>query len=279
MIPTTTRPDAEGELARLVEEWTERLQAGQRPDLDSFLAEHPGHAAQLRDLLPALDLLGGLGASAGEQPLGRLGDYQILRELGRGGMGVVYEAEQISLGRRVALKVLPFAATMDPRQLQRFHNEARAAAGLHHEHIVPVFAVGCDRGVHFYAMQFIEGQTLAALLGPRSVPSAPPAEGDAETVNVAAAPTEHPPRAAAFFRRVAEWGVQAAEALEYAHGLGIVHRDVKPGNLMIDAQGKLWVTDFGLARFGADTGLTMTGDLLGTLRYMSPEQALAKHGL
>src|SRR5262245_22759427 len=164
MIPTTTRPDAEGELARLVEEWTQRLQAGERPDLDSFLAEHPGHADQLAQLLPALELLGGLGADGAGQPLGRLGDYRILRELGRGGMGVVYEAEQISLGRRVALKVLPFAATMDPRQLTRFHNEARAAAGLHHAHIVPVHAVGCERGVHFYAMQLIDGQTLASSL-------------------------------------------------------------------------------------------------------------------
>src|SRR5439155_20677629 len=84
--------------------------------------------------------------------------------VGRGGMGVVYEAEQISLSRRVALKVLPFAATMDPRQLARFQNEARAAASLQHEHIVPVYFVGCERAVHFYAMQFIEGQTLAKLI-------------------------------------------------------------------------------------------------------------------
>src|SRR5436853_4085456 len=97
----------------------------------------------------------------------RLGDYRILRELGRGGMGVVYEARQISLNRRVALKVLPFAAALDPRQLQRFHNEAQAAAGLHHTHIVPVFAVGVERGVHYYAMQFIEGHTLAALIRER----------------------------------------------------------------------------------------------------------------
>src|SRR5207245_7050878 len=87
-----------------------------------------------------------------------------LREVGRGGMGIVYEAEQLSLGRRVALKVLPFAATLDPRQLQRFHNEARAAASLHHPHIVPVYAVSCERDVHYYAMQFIDGQSLEALL-------------------------------------------------------------------------------------------------------------------
>ena len=93
-----------------------------------------------------------------------LGDFRIVREVGRGGMGVVYEAEQISLRRRVALKVLPFAATMDPRQLQRFQNEAHAAAQLHHTNIVPVHYVGCERGVHFYAMQFIEGHTLASVI-------------------------------------------------------------------------------------------------------------------
>src|SRR5205823_5970144 len=100
-------------------------------------------------------------------PEGTLGDYRIVRELGRGGMGIVYEAVQISLGRRVALKVLPFAATLDPRQLQRFHNEARAAALLHHPNIVPVFGVGEERAVHFYAMQLIEGQSLAALIEQR----------------------------------------------------------------------------------------------------------------
>src|SRR5262249_704111 len=93
-----------------------------------------------------------------------LGDFRILREIGRGGMGIVYEAEQISLGRRVALKVLPFAATLDARQSQRFQNEARAAAQLHHTNIVPVYAVGCERGVHFYAMQYIEGHGLADVI-------------------------------------------------------------------------------------------------------------------
>ena len=113
-----------------------------------------------------------------------LGDYRLIREVGRGGMGVVYEAEQLSLGRRVALKVLPFAATLDAKQRQRFQNEAQAAALLHHDNIVPVYSVGNDRGVSFYAMQFIEGQSLAELIaqmrrtaenhGP-ALPPAPPA--------------------------------------------------------------------------------------------------------
>src|SRR5262249_34996185 len=115
--------------------------------------------------------LGWLAGAAGALPKPdapslplQLGDYRIVREIGRGGMGVVYEAEQTSLSRRVALKVLPFAAALDAKQLQRFKNEAQAAAGLHHSNIVPVYVVGCERGVHFYAMQYIEGQTLAALI-------------------------------------------------------------------------------------------------------------------
>jgi serine/threonine protein kinase len=165
---------------------------------------------------------------------------------------------------------------MDPRQLQRFHNEARASACLHHEHIVPVYAVGCERGIHFFAMQFIDGQTLAELTERRARHTGT-ADG-AGTVDRAEDRTE-PLTRDVHFRQVAAWGTQVAEALEHAHSLGIVHRDIKPANLLVDGRGKVWVTDFGLARTAADAGLTMTGDLVGTLRYMSPEQALAAHGL
>jgi tetratricopeptide (TPR) repeat protein len=129
-------------------------------------------------------------------------------------------------------------------------------------------------------MQFIEGKSLAELIAaPRQQGADTSGSPTGVTAPAAAASTEAAPRDAAYFRRVAEWGIQAAEALEHAHALGIVHRDVKPANLIVDGQGKLWVTDFGLARTVTDAGLTMTGDLLGTLRYMSPEQALARHGL
>ncbi len=200
-------------------------------------------------------------------------------------MGIVYEAEQLSLGRRVALKVLPFAATMDPRHLHRFKNEARAAASLEHPHIVPVYGVGFERGIHYYAMKLIEGQSLAALiqrqLGANDQPPlAPSPASHAESTEVAAAArTESAPHDSAAYRQIAGWGAQAAEALEHAHSVGVVHRDIKPANLMIDGQGALWITDFGLARTAADGGLTTTGNMLGTLRYMSPEQAMARHGL
>jgi serine/threonine protein kinase len=117
-------------------------------------------------VLAGLPRSGDSGAAHGVsgEPLGDLGEYRLIREVGRGGMGVVYEAEQRSLRRRVALKVLPWAAAMDPKQLQRFKNEALAAASLKHDHIVSVYAVGCERGVHYYAMEFVEGQTLAAVI-------------------------------------------------------------------------------------------------------------------
>jgi tetratricopeptide (TPR) repeat protein len=197
-------------------------------------------------------------------------------------MGVVYEAEQISLRRRVALKVLPFAAMMDPRKLQRFHHEAQAAASLHHNHIVPVYFVGCERGVHFYAMQLIEGQTLANLIHDLREKASPPERPQATsppatTLPQAALSTETPQQRAAYYRQVAQWGAQAADALDYAHQMGVVHRDIKPGNLMLDGRGEVWVTDFGLAQFQQSEGsLTLTGDVIGTLRYMSPEQALGK---
>jgi eukaryotic-like serine/threonine-protein kinase len=250
-----------------------------------------------------------------------LGDFRIVREIGRGGMGVVYMAEQISLGRKVALKVLPFAAALDQKQLQRFKNEAQAAAQLHHTNIVPVHYVGCERGVHFYAMQFIEGQSLAGVLDelrqlagrqkdekkstlsqvaqdmlvgrsppakslvpePATSPTSPAHEakdkGDPRVIVETPPPgriSSHQsfPRPA-YFRTVARLGVQAAEALEHAHQMGVVHRDIKPANLLVDVRANLWITDFGLAHCQHDAGLTMTGDLLGTLRYMSPEQALA----
>jgi serine/threonine protein kinase len=265
---------------------------GQRPDPREWLTRYPEFAPELASFFADQEEVDRLGAPLREiaraverDPgpaddllrTGVLGDFRIIRVVGRGGMGIVYEAEQVSLGRRVALKVLPFAATMDSRHLQRFHNEARAAASLHHEHIVPVHAVGCERAVHVYAMQFIEGKSLAELIAAQRQTPASGARPPSATT-AAAAPTEAP-RDVAYFRRVAEWGIQAAEALEYAHTLGIIHRDVKPANLMVDGRGKLWVTDFGLARLGPDLGLTMTGDVVGTLRYMSPEQALARHGL
>jgi eukaryotic-like serine/threonine-protein kinase len=309
--------EREQRLSAIVLSCLEAVDSGKPLDSNELLARYPEFAAELTQFLedhlhvdrhaaPLRAVGQQLGTAAADPVVAvaagtPLGDFRLLREVGRGGMGIVYEAEQLSLGRRVALKILPFAATMDPRQLQRFQNEARAAASLEHPHIVPVYGVGCERGVHYYAMKFIDGQSLAAMISEVSMVARPEsskgvanlsklptpfedsgraaADGsDADATSpVAAISTERGPRDAAEFRRIAEWGIQAADALEHAHSVGIVHRDIKPANLMIDGHGGLWITDFGLARTAAHSGLTMTGDVLGTLRYMSPEQALAKH--
>ena len=164
----------EDRLVQAMDEYRAALDAGEPLDQAALLARYPDIADELAACLDGLEFIHNVApqlaepapkqsaASASEiRPTAALGDFQIIREIGRGGMGVVYEAEQLSLGRRVALKVLPFAAVMDPRQLARFKTEAQAAAHLQHQNIVPVFGVGCERGVHYYAMQFIEGQTLA----------------------------------------------------------------------------------------------------------------------
>jgi serine/threonine protein kinase len=301
-------PDDPRVIAAL-EEYLAALKAGQAPDRLAFQARHPEIAGVLAECLDGLEWMWGAApglrpaavpavapVGGGVEPGTPLGDFHIIREIGRGGMGVVYEAEQVSLGRRVALKVLPCVSTLDTGQLERFQNEARAAAHLHHTNIVPVFATGCERGIHYFAMQLIEGQTLAALIrelrqqigrdpAPAGGRSAPPSELARRWLSEEAIAQRRFLEAPGFFRAVARLGVQAAEALEHAHQLGVVHRDVKPGNLLLEGEPgvsssrvRLWVSDFGLAHCRSQAGLTRTGDLAGTLRYMSPEQVLARRG-
>ena len=278
--------------------------------------------------------------------LQRVGDYRILREIGRGGMGVVYEAEQESLGRRVALKVLPPQMAGDSKWIERFQREAQAAARMHHTNIVPVFDVGQDNEYVFFAMQLIEGQGLDQLIDvlrqqefePPTIRSEDsnasvshrsgmePAQRMAESLmtgrlrqgqpdmdseadrqspsdapdpmihaDVRQMPADDPGRNARdsaamtsaalaestpsmppgnrqdFYLSVARIGFQTANALAYAHTRGIIHRDIKPSNLLLDTSGVVWVTDFGLAKTN-DPMMTQSGDMLGTIRYMSPER-------
>ena len=266
-----------------------------------------------------------LGEHGDGKRLQQVGDYRILCEIGRGGMGVVYEAEQQALGRRVALKVLPRTSAGDGSAQIRFQREAKAAARMHHTNIVPVFDVGQDGEHLYYAMQLIQGQgldlvidDLKAIAGPehdrphpyplpeyrrtnlglsdRSI-AASLVAGQFAKENLAAVGPDDPeateayegsaPSSAmlpgqsdistaksnrqAYFRSVAQIGVQTAAALSYAHSRAIIHRDIKPGNLILDTTGNVWVSDFGLAKTG-DGGMTHTGDILGTIRYMSPER-------
>ncbi len=345
MSETGSGPDLLNELAY---EFAERFRRGEHPSLTEYAARYPGLEAEIRDLFPALVVIEQFGSVAGP-PTGphdrtatadgtmprQLGEYRILREVARGGMGIVYEAIQESLGRHVALKVLPFQSLADTNDLERFRREAQAAARLHHTNIVPVFGVGEHEGVHYFAMQFITGQPLNSVLHElkcrrqaKGLDGEEPAEATSSvpagrrnlelTVTLAeglatgrfpgkeerrprrpedgppprldlARPTSSGPGPsnamvsgdesdlngqsdARYFRSVARVGVQVAEALDYAHHQGIVHRDIKPSNLLLDTQGTVWITDFGLAKAEGSDELTGPGDLLGTLRYMAPER-------
>jgi WD40 repeat protein/serine/threonine protein kinase len=252
---------------------------------------------------------------------GRIGEFTLIREIGRGGMGVVYEAFQESLRRTVALKVLPLAGRIDQRQIKRFENESFAVAQLDHPNIVPVYCSGDDGGVHYYAMKLIPGNDLACIIRHArdiidSKCARPSAEtpaymgttawapsDDADKTRVPSVPdttTDVPSSAASHrntkliqslasrkptvaspkvFEPFVDIIVQAAEALHHAHELGIVHRDIKPSNLLLDDDGKLWIADFGLAHVQGVDALTMSGEVVGTLRYMSPEQPLGNRVL
>ncbi|MCA9066804.1 MAG: serine/threonine protein kinase, partial [Planctomycetaceae bacterium] len=348
----------------LAEEFLERYRSGERPPVSEYTTRFPEHAAEIADLFPAVLMMENLKPveepAPGPPPvapaLEHLGDFRIIREVGRGGMGIVYEAEQVSLGRHVALKVLPRDLLANPRQRSRFEREARAAAKLHHTNIVPVFGVGEENGTGYYVMQFIQGLGLDEVLAElRRIQEAsgnsslslhsgelrvsrressvvsdvcpeamafslvsgqfhavetdqtevPPVEAPANEATViddGASPIPQAPsgsgrlsdsfsvsatsktlagsqlksgdrrsRRQKYWHEVARIGVQVASALDYSHGQGILHRDIKPANLLLDLRGTIWVTDFGLAKLDDERGLTQTGDILGTLRYMAPE--------
>lgn len=245
--------ESASELVRVLDEYLADLQAGKTPDKAGLLTDHPELAAQLEDCLAGIEFVHRAAKPARGAP-SQLGDFRIIREVGRGGMGVVYEAEQQSLKRKVALKVLRFGVTADPEVMQRFQREAETVAHLHHTNIVPIHAVGCEQGVHYYAMQFIEGRSLAAVV---------------EEVSR----HDGSPRDIERFHEVSRWTLQAAEALSHAHQRGVIHRDIKPSNLILDPEGTVWLTDFGLAKRADEITMTAAGVLMGTPRYMSPEQA------
>ncbi len=341
-------------LGKLTDEFLDRYRRGERPDLDEYAQRHPVLAELIREVFPALILLEDVRPDPGHsalrepmvsgKPLEKLGEYRIVREIGRGGMGVVYEAEQEALDRRVALKVLPHTALRSPRQIERFRREARAAARLHHTNIVPVFGVGQDGEILYYVMQYIEGRPLDAVLDElrrlreeeKGISSRPPAadggpapgheavstpDDDSSLADVARslwegrfripsrkngsnpsdskikdAESPEPQGSSSagsslfgasstrssisplinlwkpYVGSVASIGIQVADALEYALTQGVLHRDVKPSNLLLDRFGTVWLTDFGLAKSGDSSNLTHTGDLLGTLRYLAPER-------
>lgn len=290
------------ELDRIAEEFAAAIRGGAAPNIEDFVNRYPDPSGQLAELLSSVALIENLKAAAvPERPtslatidFNELQDYCIVREIGRGGMGVVFEAIHQSLDRRVALKFLASHLLTDSKQFARFRLEARAAARLRHPHIVPVFGVGSTTHQHYMVMDYIDGTSLrqqlstdarqqSATLLARALTSTAP-----NTVVSSGGATNQPAHAATnaklvdpvgekpllgtrqFHDWVAKQGATLCDALEYAHGQGVLHRDIKPGNLLIDRRGELWIVDFGLAKL-AEHSHTATGEVIGTPQYMAPE--------
>ena len=247
---------SDSQLEQVLDCYLHELSEGLEPDPEEYVRRHPQLEAALRGVFRTLEFVEATGRTLNASKLSqgqRLGEFRIVREIGRGGMGVVYEAVQDSLDRRVALKVLATDALLSETAAERFKREANTAARLQHHNIVPVYAIGEEQGIRFYAMQFIDGRSLEEHLQQHRQDRRPP--GRAE------------------LQRIADWGRQVADALAHAHAQGTVHRDIKPSNLLLDSHDNIWVTDFGLARAAIHPTITITGDIIGTARYMSPEQA------
>lgn len=294
-------------LAEILDQYATSVESGNPISLDSFIQDHPQLRSYIERMVIDIDALCKVPDELKSSSLSRfsagaiskgtlLGDFEIVHEIGRGGMGIVYLARQRSLQRRVALKILPFAAVLDPNQISRFHTEAQAAASLHHPNIVPVYSVGNERGVHYYSMQYIDGQSMEVFLqslkqGSQwkpslgdsfSIVSQATSDLNASADSSAEIPNSKPntlqstrrtSKSSNYIRQIVSKMAEVAQALHFAHCQGIIHRDIKPSNLMIDRGGNLWLTDFGLARIQDGQSVTIDGDLVGTLRYMSPEQA------
>ncbi|MBN1851731.1 MAG: serine/threonine protein kinase [Pirellulales bacterium] len=268
----------------LADEFVQQYRQGKRPTIEQYAQEHPEYANDIRDLFPMLVHIEQLKSHNSQYGLKqapvqgleieRLGDFRIVREIARGGMGIVYEAVQQSLNRRVALKVIRESAEDSENKILRFRREAEAAAKLHHTNIVPIYGVGEENHFYFYAMQMIDGVGLDVVLdvlrnstpqtkapmGPLSIEAAVDA---ASLLWEGLVPN---------WKTIARIGADAAAALAYAHAHGVLHRDIKPANLLLDRSGNVWITDFGLARHAEGDTLTRSGNLVGTLRYMAPEQ-------
>ena len=231
-------PDLKSELQELL---VARARQGVAAELDDT-RDRSTHASDGENQ-NAVDNRVARRASAGVRSFG---DYEILNEINKGGMGVVYRARQVSLNRIVALKMIRAGEFADQEQIQRFYVEAEAAANLDHPNIVPLYEVGQNNGQHYFSMAYVDGQSLAEVLREQLPPQ----------------------------RTAAQYVQTASEAIHYAHELGVLHRDIKPGNVLIDTAGLVRVTDFGLAkRIGSDSDLTRESQVLGTPEYMSPEQA------
>ncbi len=255
--PSSEKSSTEAEL--LLEHCIDRLNAGEPLDLERILREHPDIGPEV---VLQLQVFEGFEDDLEiALPLDTFGDYTLRRKLGRGGMGVVYDAWQGSLDRQVALKVLPVGIAADDKAFHRFMREAKTTAKLNHANIVGVHGVGIEQNTPYYAMEYVQGKTLAQILVKLDVaePSFLTPFGSREEL--------------AFYSNVARCFADVADGLQYAHSRGVIHRDIKPSNLILDAEGRLRILDFGLAHIEGQESLTISGAFVGTPLYMSPEQA------
>ncbi|MFK7769835.1 MAG: serine/threonine protein kinase [Mariniblastus sp.] len=259
------------EIQERCEEFIRMLREGTAPTQEQFAAQFPELETHILELLPPILLMEGARGrnfqkrkdgrvQRGPEEIVQLGDYNIIQELGRGGMGIVYEANQVSLDRRVALKVLP-KHSLSPRQVEKFFLEASTAAKLHHTNIAPIYDVGTHDGFHYFSMQLLKGTSLESYV--QSSTDASRFRSEEDDTNYLT------------IKEVVDIGRQVASALQYAHNQGVYHRDIKPANLVRDSGSNVWVTDFGLAvtqgqkEFQDET-------FSGTLRYMPPEKFRTK---
>jgi len=278
--------DPEGLLDDLVAEVLIAREGGESDAAKRVAADHPEHADALERHLARLDgargVLGALGSGVRERPLPeRIGGHTILRELGRGGMGVVYLARDEELGRAVALKAMTNPALAGERGRERFQREVRAVAALQHPCIVPIHETGEDAGTPYYTMPYVEGNSLADILAELRGLDLEPARltgrhlrvgsRDGDSARGGSHSSARPARS--HVELVARLVLDVAEALAHAHAHGIVHRDVKPSNILVSAEGRALLCDFGLARSEESGDLTRSGDLVGTPHYVAPEQA------
>ena len=247
-------------LEGVLAEYLRRVDAGEAVDRQAIVVAHPDLAHELREFFANrahVERIVGkppeAGAMTADVPLqARFGDYELLDLIARGGMGVVYQARQVSLNRPVAVKMILAGQLASDADVKRFRAEAEAAANLRHPGVVSIYEVGIHDGQHFYSMEYVEGRTLSQVSRDGSLTAA----------------------------RAAEYVREMAEIVQYAHQQGVLHRDLKPSNVLIDRDDRVRITDFGLAkRVAGESDLTITGQVIGTPSYMPPEQAAAQHAL